>query len=136
MDMPSHGTKLNLVAKELRKLHQNDPAAMVIVFVQWIEIERKVSRALDAYAIPHLRMKRDDNGQSLYRFQCVPSVYLNIFSSTAHMQLKTPGTFKVCVPLILRRLGANKAEIEQVYCMCPSAKPQMAQRTKDVRILI
>ena len=54
-DMPAHGTKLNVVARELRKLHGDDPAAKVVVFVQWVDIERKVSGAFDDYSISHLR---------------------------------------------------------------------------------
>lgn len=48
-------------------------------------------------------------------------------------QLKTPGSFKVCIPFILKGLRVRKADIEAVYRDYPNTQPLMAQKTKDVR---
>ncbi len=42
-ELRRHGSKLLRVAQRLQKIRQEDPKAKAIVFVQWYELEHKVS---------------------------------------------------------------------------------------------
>ncbi|CAE8660588.1 unnamed protein product [Polarella glacialis] len=68
----AHGSKLNAVADRLRQIRQEDPAAQVIVFVQWAALEFKVAAALNAHglATSQLQMQRSKGcGLELQQFQ-------------------------------------------------------------------
>jgi SNF2 family DNA or RNA helicase len=73
-----HGSKLNAVAKRLREIRKQDPKAKALVFVQWVDLEGKMWRALEDHGVPYLRLSggaRDrtrlskDDGAVLRSFQ-------------------------------------------------------------------
>ena len=51
-----HGSKLNAVTERLRDIRRRDPKAKALVFVQWMGLEAKVWRALQAHGVPFLRL--------------------------------------------------------------------------------
>ena len=51
-----HGSKLNAIAKKIREIRQEDPAAKMLVFVQWSDLEIKVCDALKSHGLPFLQL--------------------------------------------------------------------------------
>lgn len=51
-----YGSKLQSVVGSLLQVLDNDPAARVLLFVQWADLEAKVSTALEEFEVPHARL--------------------------------------------------------------------------------
>eukprot|EP00930_Biecheleria_cincta_P048911 TRINITY_DN34167_c0_g1_i1.p1 TRINITY_DN34167_c0_g1~~TRINITY_DN34167_c0_g1_i1.p1 ORF type:complete len:995 (-),score=165.18 TRINITY_DN34167_c0_g1_i1:327-3272(-) len=51
----AHGSKLNAIAERLRQIRRDDNTARAIVFVQWLELENLVAKALQAHEVPFVR---------------------------------------------------------------------------------
>lgn len=66
----AHGSKLNAVAQRLRAIRREDPAAQVIVFVQWLDLEEKVAKAFAAHGVPFVRpVGKASLGDDMRHFQ-------------------------------------------------------------------
>merc|ERR1711956_82959 len=48
----AHGSKLNAIVSCLRNIRRNDSTAQAIIFVQWVDLEEKVAKALSAHDLP------------------------------------------------------------------------------------
>lgn len=74
-DVERFGSKLALVAKTLRDIHEKEPASKAIVFVQWKGLEILVSEALEGLGIEHARLQGTavQRSRLLANFQNTPT---------------------------------------------------------------
>lgn len=65
-----HGSKLNALANRLRLIKAADPAAQVIVYTQWLDLEQHVQCALHDHGVTCARLtNKPSSGNVLHRFQ-------------------------------------------------------------------
>lgn len=66
-----YGSKIETLVKHTQKIQQADPAAKMICFVQWEDLKRKISSALEEFGVPHHVLQGSVWGRqaALRRFQ-------------------------------------------------------------------
>jgi len=66
-----YGSKIETLVKHTQKIQQADPAAKMICFVQWEDLKRKISSALEEFGVPHHILQGSVWGRqaALRRFQ-------------------------------------------------------------------
>lgn len=51
-----YGSKIEALVKHVQRLHSEDQGCKVICFVQWEDLKRKISSALQEFQVPHLTL--------------------------------------------------------------------------------
>lgn len=56
-EFSKYGSKIEALVKHVKQLHAEDDGCKVICFVQWEDLKRKISSALEEFGVQHLTLK-------------------------------------------------------------------------------
>merc|ERR1712113_524382 len=111
MAWKQNGSKLNSVAARLREIRKQDPQAKVLVFVQWSDLEAKVSQALKDHGVPFLALSGRSNSHS--RLGSEDGAVLQSFNDNSD------GPYALVLSLQRAAAGTNLTSANHVFFVHP-----------------